>query len=122
MKNLFTRSALAAAIALISPNVSAAAFQLNEYSAAVLGRSFSGRVVYVDPDVDISGTSPSGRSTSAKNIAPSEWIPNIDFLMPLNGQLVPLAPQTTVWQPSLMMTMLPALWVVRLASKPLTSI
>ncbi|HGI5912167.1 TPA: long-chain fatty acid transporter FadL [Yersinia enterocolitica] len=113
-KNLFTRSALAAAVALVSSNVSAAGFQLNEYSAAALGRSFSGEgavadnasvgsrnpaamtlfdrpsfsggFVYVDPDVDISGTSPSGKSTSAKNIAPSEWIPNIHFIMPLNEQ------------------------------------
>ena len=85
-KNLFTRSALAAAVAIISSNVSAAGFQLNEYSAAALGRSFSGEgavadnasvgsrnpaamtlfdrpsfsggFVYVDPNVDISGTSP----------------------------------------------------------------
>ena len=114
-KNLFTRSALAAAVALISSNVSAAGFQLNEYSAAALGRSFSGEgavadnasvgsrnpaamtlfdrpsfsggFVYVDPDVNISGTSPiSGRSTDANNIAPSEWIPNIHFIMPLNEQ------------------------------------
>ncbi|CNI08045.1 long-chain fatty acid outer membrane transporter [Yersinia aldovae] len=113
-KNLFTRSALAAAVAIISSNVSAAGFQLNEYSAAALGRSFSGEgavadnasvgsrnpaamtlfdrpsfsggFVYVDPSVDISGTSPSGRSTNANNIAPSEWIPNIHFIMPLNEQ------------------------------------
>ncbi|WP_186375173.1 long-chain fatty acid transporter FadL [Yersinia rohdei] len=114
-KNLFTRSALAAAVAIISSNVSAAGFQLNEYSAAALGRSFSGEgavadnaavgsrnpaamtmfdrpsfsggFVYVDPSVDISGTSPlSGRSTSAKDIAPSAWIPNIHFIMPLNEQ------------------------------------
>ncbi|ANI31384.1 long-chain fatty acid outer membrane transporter [Yersinia entomophaga] len=114
-KNLFTRSALAAAVAIISSNVSAAGFQLNEYSAAALGRSFSGEgavadnasvgsrnpaamtmfdrpsfsggFVYVDPNVDISGQSPlTGRSTDAKNIAPSEWIPNIHFIMPLNEQ------------------------------------
>ncbi|CNH90235.1 long-chain fatty acid outer membrane transporter [Yersinia massiliensis] len=114
-KNLFTRSALAAAVAIISSNVSAAGFQLNEYSAAALGRSFSGEgavadnasvgsrnpaamtmfdrpsfsggLVYVDPDVNISGTSPvSRRSTDANNIAPSEWIPNIHFIMPLNEQ------------------------------------
>ncbi|CNE87954.1 long-chain fatty acid transporter FadL [Yersinia mollaretii] len=114
-KNLFTRSALAAAIALISSNASAAGFQLNEYSAAALGRSFSGEgavadnasvgsrnpaamtlfdrpsfsggAVYVDPNVDITGKSPlTGRSTDAKNIAPSAWIPNIHFIMPLNEQ------------------------------------
>lgn len=47
-KNLFTRSALAAAIALISSNVSAAGFQLNEYSAAALGRAFSGEGAVAD--------------------------------------------------------------------------
>ncbi|WP_186369335.1 long-chain fatty acid transporter FadL [Yersinia bercovieri] len=114
-KNLFTRSALAAAVAIISSNVSAAGFQLNEYSAAALGRSFSGEgavadnasvgsrnpaamtlfdrpsfsggIVYVDPSVDITGTSPvTRRSTSANDIAPSAWIPNIHFIMPLNEQ------------------------------------
>lgn len=113
-KNLFTRSALAAAIALISSNVSAAGFQLNEYSAAALGRafsgegavadnasvgsrnpaamtlfdrpSFSGGVIYIDPSVDITGTSPSGKSTDASNIAPSAWVPNLHFIMPLDEQ------------------------------------
>ncbi len=113
-KNLFTRSALAAAIVLISSNVSAAGFQLNEYSAAALGRafsgegavadnasvgsrnpaamtlfdrpSFSGGVIYIDPSVDITGTSPSGKSTDASNIAPSAWVPNLHFIMPLDEQ------------------------------------
>ncbi|MGL4485793.1 MAG: long-chain fatty acid transporter FadL [Yersinia sp. (in: enterobacteria)] len=114
-KNLFTRSTLAVAVAIISSNVSAAGFQLNEYSAAALGRSFSGEgavadnasvgsrnpaamtlfdrpsfsggVIYIDPSVDITGTSPvTGRSTNANDIAPSAWIPNIHFIMPLNDQ------------------------------------
>ncbi|MDN6018854.1 MAG: outer membrane protein transport protein, partial [Enterobacterales bacterium] len=41
-KNLFTKSALAAAVALLSSNVNAAGFQLNEFSAAGLGRAYSG--------------------------------------------------------------------------------
>ncbi len=80
-KNLFTKSALAAAVAIISSNVSAAGFQLNEFSAAGLGRAYSGEgamadtaasasrnpallmmytrpelsigAVFIDPDVDI---------------------------------------------------------------------
>ena len=85
-KNLLTKSALAAAVAIISSNVSAAGFQLNEFSSAGLGRSYSGEgamadtaasasrnpallmmytrpelsfgAVFIDPDVDITGQSP----------------------------------------------------------------
>ncbi|WP_340621135.1 long-chain fatty acid transporter FadL [Xenorhabdus siamensis] len=85
-KNLFTRSALAVAVAIISSNASAAGFQLNEYSSSGLGRafsgagvvaedasegsrnpaamtlfdrpSFSGGLIYVKPSVDITGRSP----------------------------------------------------------------
>lgn len=114
-KNLFKRSALAAAVAIVSSNVYAAGFQLNEYTAAGLGRSFSGEgaiadsaasgsrnpatmtmfsrpsfsigAVYIDPDVNLTGQSPvTGNSTSANNIAPSEWVPNIHLIMPLNDQ------------------------------------
>ena len=84
-KNLLTKSALAAAVAIISSNVSAAGFQLNEFSSAGLGRSYSGEgamadtaasasrnpallmmytrpelsigAVFIDPDVDITGKS-----------------------------------------------------------------
>ncbi|GAB2927181.1 long-chain fatty acid transporter FadL [Hafnia psychrotolerans] len=114
-KNLFKKSVLAAAVAIVSSNVYAAGFQLNEYTAAGLGRSFSGEgaiadsaasgsrnpatmtmfsrpafsigAVYIDPDVNISGKSPvTGNSTSADNIAPNQWVPNIHFIMPLNDQ------------------------------------
>ncbi|CDG20822.1 Long-chain fatty acid transport protein [Xenorhabdus poinarii G6] len=114
-KNLFTRSALAVAVAVISSNASAAGFQLNEYSSSGLGRafsgagvvadnasvgsrnpaamtlfdrpSFSGGVVYVNPDVDITGESPlTKNSTYAKNIAPHAWIPNLHFITPINDQ------------------------------------
>lgn len=43
-KNLFIRSTLATAVALISSNAGAAGFQLNEYSTTALGRAFSGKV------------------------------------------------------------------------------
>lgn len=111
-KKLFTRSALAAAVALLSSNVNAAGFQLNEFSAAGLGRAFSGEGamtdtpasasrnpavlstfdrpaisvggIYIDPGVDITGTSPTGQSLNAHNIAPSELIPNLHYVQPLN--------------------------------------
>ncbi|MBC3251741.1 long-chain fatty acid transporter [Serratia fonticola] len=113
-KNLFTKSALAAAVAIISSNVYAAGFQLNEFSAVGLGRAYSGEgavadtaasasrnpatmmmfdrpsfstgAVFIDPDVNITGTSPSGRSLDAKNIAPTAWVPNLHYIQPLNDQ------------------------------------
>lgn len=113
-KNLFTKSALAAAVAIISSNVSAAGFQLNEFSSAGLGRSYSGEgamadtaasasrnpallmmytrpelslgAVFIDPDVDISGKSPSGASLDSKNIAPTAWVPNLHYVQPINDQ------------------------------------
>lgn len=112
-QKLFTRSALAAAVALLSSaNAYAAGFQLNEFSAAGLGRAFSGEGamidtpasasrnpavlstfdrpalsvggIYIDPGVDITGTSPTGQSLNAHNIAPSALIPNLHYVQPLN--------------------------------------
>ncbi|MGP9418027.1 long-chain fatty acid transporter FadL [Pseudomonas reactans] len=114
-KNLLKRSALAAAVAIVSSNVYAAGFQLNEYTAAGLGRSFSGEgaiadtaasgsrnpatmtmfdrpsfsggAIYVAPDVNITGRSPiTGNSTDADNIAPNQWVPNLHFILPLNDK------------------------------------
>ncbi|MCA4822582.1 long-chain fatty acid transporter FadL [Serratia sp. JUb9] len=113
-KNLFKKTALAAAVAIISSNVYAAGFQLNEYSSSGLGRSFSGEgavadnatsasrnpatmmmfdrptfsagAIFVDPGVDISGTSPSGASLDAKNIAPTAWVPNLHYIHPINDK------------------------------------
>lgn len=113
-KNLFTKSALAAAVALLSSNVNAAGFQLNEFSAAGLGRAYSGEGamadtpasasrnpallsmydraaisaggVFIDPGVDITGRSPSGASLDAKNIAPTAWVPNFHYVQPINDQ------------------------------------
>ncbi|MCT4707043.1 long-chain fatty acid transporter FadL [Enterobacteriaceae bacterium H11S18] len=113
-KNLFTKSALAVAVAIVSSQAYAAGFQLNEFSSSGLGRaysgegavadnagsasrnpatimmfdrpSFSGGAIFIDPDVNISGTSPSGRSTDADNIAPTAWVPNLHFVAPINDQ------------------------------------
>ncbi|HKM97958.1 MAG TPA: long-chain fatty acid transporter FadL [Buttiauxella sp.] len=113
-KNLFTKSALAVAVAIVSSQAYSAGFQLNEFSSSGLGRaysgegavadnagsasrnpatimmfdrsSFSGGAVFIDPDVNISGTSPSGRSTDANNIAPTAWVPNFHFVSPINEQ------------------------------------
>lgn len=114
-KNLFTKSALAVAVAIVSSQAYSAGFQLNEFSSSGLGRaysgegavadnagsasrnpatimmfdrpSFSGGAVFIDPDVNISGSSPyTGRSTKADNIAPTAWVPNLHFVAPINEQ------------------------------------
>ncbi|MBA0217413.1 long-chain fatty acid transporter FadL [Pectobacterium brasiliense] len=122
-KNLFKQSTIAVAVALFSANVSAAGFQLNEYSSSGLGRafsgegavadnatsgsrnpatmtlfdrpSFSGGVTYINPDIDISGSSSSGQNVDAKNIAPHAWVPNLHFIMPLSEQWAIGASATT---------------------------
>ena len=52
-KNLFAKSAVAAAVALISSQVYAAGFQLNEFSAIGLGRAYSGEDAAVSPIAQI---------------------------------------------------------------------
>ena len=126
-KTLFTKSALAVAVALISTQAWSAGFQLNEFSSSGLGRAYSGEgaiaddagnvsrnpalitmfdrptfsagAVYIDPDVNISGTSPSGRS-----------------LTNLVGAL--LLPLTMAWQQSLTILMQAALSGVQPTLKP----
>jgi long-chain fatty acid transport protein len=111
-KTLFTKSSIAVAVALISTSAWSAGFQLNEFSSSGLGRAYSGEgaiadnagsasrnpatimmfdrpsfsagAIFVDPDVDISGTSPTGNSLDADNIAPTAWVPNIHFVAPIN--------------------------------------
>lgn len=113
-KTLFTKSALAVAVAIISTQAWSAGFQLNEFSSSGLGRAYSGEgaiaddagnvsrnpalitmfdrptfsagAVYIDPDVNISGTSPSRRTLDADNIAPTAWVPNVHFVAPINDQ------------------------------------
>ncbi|MEN3752084.1 long-chain fatty acid transporter FadL [Mangrovibacter yixingensis] len=113
-KPRFTKCALAIAVAVVSTQAWSAGFQLNEFSSSGLGRAYSGEgaigdnagsasrnpatimlfdrpamslgAVFVDPGVDISGTSPSGQSLNAKNIAPTAWVPNFHFVAPINDQ------------------------------------
>lgn len=113
-KTLFTKSTLAVAVALISTQAWSAGFQLNEFSSSGLGRAysgegaiadnagsasrnpatimmfdrpaFSGGAIFIDPDVNISGRSPSGQSLNADNIAPTAWVPNLHFVAPINDQ------------------------------------
>ncbi|MEC5343639.1 long-chain fatty acid transporter FadL [Brenneria populi] len=108
-------AATAVVAAVISANASAAGFQLNEYSSSALGRAFSGEgavadnaasgsrnpatmtrftrpafsggATYINPDIDIKGqNSFTGQNSSAQNIAPHAWVPNLHFIMPLNDR------------------------------------
>ncbi|WP_127957786.1 long-chain fatty acid transporter FadL [Serratia microhaemolytica] len=111
---LLTQSTLTALAALLSSSVSASGFQLNEFSAIGLGRAYSGEsaiadsaasgsrnpasmtrftrpafsagIVFIDPTIDIRGTSPSGKSLDASDIAPSALVPNLHYLHPLDPQ------------------------------------
>ncbi|WP_034916202.1 MULTISPECIES: long-chain fatty acid transporter FadL [Erwinia] len=114
-KSVFAKSALAVAVAIVSSNVYAAGFQLNEFSSIGLGRAYSGEgamgdtaasasrnpatmalmdrpmfsigAVYIDPDVNIDGNSSlSGQSLNANNIAPTQWVPNLHYVQPINDQ------------------------------------
>lgn len=111
-KTRFVKSTLTVAVALVSSQAWSAGFQLNEFSSSGLGRAYAGEgaiadnagsgsrnpatimmfdrptfsagAIFVDPDVDISGTSPAGSSLKADNIAPTAWVPNIHFVAPIN--------------------------------------
>ncbi|MBX9445678.1 long-chain fatty acid transporter FadL [Dickeya chrysanthemi] len=113
-KVLLKKTSLAVALALMASNATAAGFQLNEFSSSGLGRAFSGEsaiadnatsgsrnpatmtlfdrptfsggATYINPDIDLRGTSSTGRDASADNIAPNAWVPNLHFIMPLNDQ------------------------------------
>ncbi|WP_368541720.1 long-chain fatty acid transporter FadL [Enterobacter soli] len=114
-KTLFKKTALAVAVAIVSTSAWSAGFQLNEFSSSGLGRAYSGEgaiaddagnvsrnpalitmfdrptfsigAVYIDPDVNITGKSAlTGQSANQDNIAPSAWVPNMHFVMPINDQ------------------------------------
>lgn len=147
-KTLFTKSALAVAVALISTRARVGRLSVKRIfflwpgpglfregaiadDAGNVSRNpalitmfdrptFSAGAVYIDPDVNISGTSPSGRSLKADNIAPTAWVPNMHFVAPINDQFgwglqLPL---TMVWRQSLTILMQAVLSVVPPTSKP----
>lgn len=149
-KTLFTKSALAVAVAIISTQAWSAGFQLNEFSSSGLGRAYSGEgaiaddagnasrnpalimmfdrptfsagAIFVDPDVDISGRSRIGNDASQDNIAPTAWIPNLHFVAPINDQFGwgRQLPLTTVWRQNLITATALVPWVERPTSKRLT--
>ncbi|WP_192457470.1 long-chain fatty acid transporter FadL [Musicola keenii] len=113
-KIMLKKTSLSVALALMATNAFAAGFQLNEYSSSGLGRAFSGEgavadnatsgsrnpatmtmfdrpafsggATYIKPDINLHGSSSSGRDASANNIAPHAWVPNLHFIMPLNDK------------------------------------
>ncbi|MDQ0432133.1 long-chain fatty acid transport protein [Pantoea agglomerans] len=65
----------------------AASASRNPATMALMDRpELSIGAVYIAPDVNISGRSPSGRSLDANNIAPNQWVPNIHYVQPINDQ------------------------------------
>ncbi len=146
-KTLFTKSALAVAVAIVSSQAWSAGFQLNEFSASGLGRAysgegaiaddagnvsrnpalitmfdrptFSGGAIFVDPDVNVSGRSPTGRSLNADNIAPTAWVPNLHFVAPINEQFGwgRPSPPTTASPPNIATAMPQVLSAVKPISK-----
>ncbi|MCW9459698.1 long-chain fatty acid transporter FadL [Klebsiella michiganensis] len=113
-KTRLTQSALAVAVALVSTQAWSAGFQLNEFSSSGLGRAysgegaiaddagnasrnpalimmfdrptFSGGAIFVDPDVNVTGSSVIDNDASQDNIAPTAWVPNLHFVAPINDQ------------------------------------
>ncbi|WP_347254399.1 long-chain fatty acid transporter FadL [Leminorella grimontii] len=112
LKKNLKKSILAIAVASLSSNLYASGFQLQESSASGLGRAFSGEgaiadnassgnrnpasmtmfdratfsggAIYVQPEVEITGTSPQGNDMHANDITPNEWVPNLHFVLPIN--------------------------------------
>ncbi|MBF3320901.1 outer membrane protein transport protein, partial [Leptospira borgpetersenii serovar Hardjo-bovis] len=98
-KTLFTKSALAVAVAIVSSQAWSAGFQLNEFSSSGLGRAysgegaiaddagnvsrnpalitmfdrptFSGGAIFVDPDVNFQARTLTRRSARVNNASPN---------------------------------------------------
>ncbi|MEJ5173692.1 outer membrane protein transport protein, partial [Erwinia sp. MYb416] len=65
----------------------AASASRNPATMALMDRpEFSIGAVFIDPDVNIQGQSGAGNSLNADNIAPTQWVPNIHYVQPLNDQ------------------------------------
>ncbi|MGL5729238.1 MAG: outer membrane protein transport protein, partial [Plesiomonas sp.] len=114
-KSLLKKSVLATTVALLSAQASAAGYQVGEHSAAGLGRAFagegavadnaavvirnpaammmfdapaiSGGFTYIDPAVDVQGTTMLGRvPANANDIAPTAAVPFGAVIYPVNEQ------------------------------------
>ncbi|MDH2926502.1 hypothetical protein FW755_02740 [Lonepinella koalarum] len=128
MKNLFTKTLLSSAMLVATGAANAAAFQLAEISTSGLGRAYAGEAaiadnagvvatnpalmslfkrpeislgaIYVDPNIDVYGTTASSimtsqgtiptpglaKSADAHDIAKSALVPNIYAVYPLNDK------------------------------------
>ncbi|MGL5759091.1 outer membrane protein transport protein [Plesiomonas sp.] len=114
-KSLLKKSVLATTVALLSAQASAAGYQIGEHSASGLGRAFagegavadnaavvvrnpaammmfdapaiSGGFTYIDPAVDVQGTTMMGRvPANANDIAPTAAVPFGAVIYPVNEQ------------------------------------
>lgn len=103
---------IAITCAITCSSALAGGFQVSEHSSAGLGRSYagegviadtaasasrnpatimmfdrlavSGGGVFVDPNIRICGQAASGENLDISNVAPTLWIPNLHFVMPVN--------------------------------------
>ncbi|MPS32487.1 MULTISPECIES: outer membrane protein transport protein [unclassified Salinivibrio] len=115
MSSLFKKSLVATSLSLLAVQAHSAGFQVSETSVSGLGRAFAGEAAIadnaavgarnaaaltrfnttafsgglsiIDPDVhaDVEATSP--LTTDAKDIAPTEYVPNIHIIQPIDDKL-----------------------------------
>ncbi len=109
-KTLFTKSALAVAVALISTQAWSAGFQLNEFSSSGLGRAYSGEGAIADDAGNVS------RNPALITMFDRPTFSAGAVYIDLVGAL--LLPLTMVWQQSLTIPMQAALSGVQPTLKP----
>lgn len=118
MSSLFKKSLVATSLSLLAVQAHSAGFQVSETSVSGLGRAFAGEAAIadnaavgarnaaaltrfnttafsgglsiIDPDVhaDVSPAVSGGLDTEAKDIAPTEYVPNLHIIHPINDKLV----------------------------------
>lgn len=115
MSSLFKKSLVATSLSLLAVQAHSAGFQVSETSVSGLGRAFageaaiadnaavgarnaaaltrfnttafSGGLTIIDPDVHADVDTTSSLTTDAKDIAPTEYVPNIHIIQPIDDKL-----------------------------------
>lgn len=115
MSSLFKKSLVATSLSLLVVQAHSAGFQVSETSVSGLGRAFageaaiadnaavgarnaaaltrfnttafSGGLTIIDPDVHADVDTTSSLTTDAKDIAPTEYVPNIHIIQPIDDKL-----------------------------------
>ncbi|WP_439437606.1 outer membrane protein transport protein [Salinivibrio costicola] len=115
MSSLFKKSLVATSLSLLAVQAHSAGFQVSETSVSGLGRAFageaaiadnaavgarnaaaltrfnttafSGGLTIIDPDVHANVDTTSPLTTDAKDIAPTEYVPNFHLIQPIDDRL-----------------------------------